>query len=120
MGFFAIATAALATITAASMQAQRKTYRIGEEGVKAPKLVSKSEPNYTQEARDAKIEGAVLLSAVIGADGSISDASVIRSLDKGLDRNAVEAIESWVFEPATKDGQPVPVGVKIEVNFRLL
>lgn len=103
----------------AAMQAGRRVYRIGD-GVTAPKQLYKEEPAYTQEARDAKVEGAVLLSGVIEADGSITEVRVERSLDAGLDNNAVEAVKRWQFKPAEKDGVPVAVSVRIEVNFRLL
>ncbi|MBV9507350.1 MAG: energy transducer TonB, partial [Acidobacteriia bacterium] len=45
---------------------------------------------------------------------------VIRSLGLGLDEKAMEAISQWKFQPGIKDGQPVPVAARIEVNFRLL
>jgi TonB family protein len=103
----------------AAVQAQ-KTYRVGEEGVKPPALVFKQEPSYTEQAKDAKIQGPVTLSAVIERDGKVYDVEVEEGLDPGLDANAVAAIQSWLFKPAEKDGKPVPVSVTIVVNFRLL
>jgi TonB family protein len=103
----------------ASMQAQRKVYSVRDAGVIAPRLLHKEEPNYTQEAKDAKIQGPVKLSAVIDVDGKAHDVKVEEGLDAGLDANALAAIETWRFEPAQKDGERVPVAVKIEVNFRL-
>jgi TonB family protein len=44
---------------------------------------------------------------------------VQRSLGMGLDEKAIEAVRQWRFEPAKKDGQPVPVMINVEVNFRL-
>ena len=99
--------------------AQEKIYKIGAD-VKAPKLVYKVEPKYTQEARDAKIEGAVALSVVITAQGVADQITVKKSLDPGLDDNAISAVSKWRFEPGTKGGQPVAVQAVIEVNFRLL
>jgi TonB family protein len=107
------------TLPLASMQAQRKIYSVKDAGVTAPRLLHKQEPDYTQEAKDAKIQGPVTLSAVIDIDGKAHDIEVERGLDTGLDANAVAAIETWRFEPAQKAGEPVPVAVKIEVNFRL-
>jgi len=104
----------------ASMQADRKVHKMEESGVIKPRLVEKHEPAYTQAARDAKIEGTVRLSAVIEADGKIHEAEVEKSLDEGLDANAIAAVRSWRFEAAQKDGEPVAVACKIEVNFRLL
>lgn len=104
----------------ASMQAERKIYKIGDDGVTAPKVIHKPEPSYTPEAREAKIEGRVLLSGVLDIDGKLHEVEVKESLDAGLDQKAVEAIGTWRFEPARKAGEPVPVAVNIEVNFRLL
>jgi TonB family protein len=93
-------------------------YRIGG-GVSAPRAIYDPEPEYTDEARKAKMQGVVLLSVVIGADGRAHNVYVARSLGMGLDQKAIEAVNKWKFEPAMKDGQPVPVFVNIEVNFRL-
>ncbi|MBV8819807.1 MAG: TonB family protein, partial [Acidobacteriaceae bacterium] len=89
-------------------------------GVSAPSVISKIEPEYTDEARAAKYQGTVVLAVSIGSDGSIYEANVIRSLGLGLDEKAVDAVTQWKFKPATKDGQPVNVRATIEVNFRLL
>ena len=102
------------------MQAERKVEKIGDKEVTAPRPIQKQEPEYTEEARDAKIEGSVTLSVVIEADGRIYEANVVKGLDPGLDANALAAVRMWVFEPATKRGEPVAVSANIEVNFRLL
>jgi TonB family protein len=96
-----------------------QTYRIGGD-VSAPKLISKVEPDYTKKAKREKISGTVLLSLVIGPDGTAKKIAVIRSLDSGLDKNAIKAVSKWRFEPAKKDGKPVFVQAHVEVNFRLL
>lgn len=56
---------------------------------------------------------------VIGQDGKARDVKVVRPLGMGLDEKAIEAISSWRFEPASKDGKPVAAAVKVEVTFRL-
>ena len=96
------------TLPLASMQAGRKIYKITDDGVIAPKLVEKVEPNYTDAAKDAKIEGTVVVMVVIEVDGKIHEAEVIHGIDEGLDANAVAAVQSWRFEAARKDGEPVP------------
>jgi outer membrane biosynthesis protein TonB len=48
------------------------------------------------------------------------DIRVTRSLDPGLDASAIRSIMAWRFQPGTKNGKPVPVQAKIDVNFRLL
>ena len=90
------------------------------EGVTPPRILTRADPEYTEEAKDAKISGSVLLSMVIGTDGLAHDINVVRGIDSGLDLNAVAAIQKWQFEPGTKDGEPVAVRAQIEVNFRLL
>ena len=117
--FVSIAFLFALTIPLASMQSQRKIYSVKDAGVTAPRLVNKTEPDYTQEAKDAKIQGRVMLSAIIDVDGKAHEVKVEEGLDAGLDANAVSAIGAWVFEPAQRNNEPVPVAVKIEVNFRL-
>ena len=94
-------------------------FRVGN-GVTPPKLVSKVEPEYTEEARLAKYQGTVTVSTEIGTDGLAQDLRVVRGLGLGLDEQALKAIAQWKFQPGARDGQPVPVQATIEVNFRLL
>jgi TonB family protein len=97
---------------------QNDVYRVGG-GVTAPQVVFKAEPEYSEEARRAKVAGTVLLSVVIGTDWFVHDINVIKGLGSGLDEKAVEAVRKWQFRPGTKDGQPVKVHAQIEINFRL-
>jgi TonB family protein len=94
-------------------------YKVGP-GVTSPKLIRKTEPQYTEEARDAKLEGTVILTVEVWPDGKIHNAQVKKGLGKGLEEKALEAVEQWEFRPATKDGQPVKVRATIETNFRLM
>jgi TonB family protein len=89
-------------------------------GAAPPVLISKQDPVYTQAARDAKIQGDVLLSVEIDPEGIPRNMQVARSLDPGLDQRAIEAVSKWRFRPGMKDGKPVSVRVHIEVNFRLI
>ncbi len=84
-----------------------------------PKLIRKVEPEYTEQARQARYQGAVVLAIEVGADGVPRNIRVQRSLGMGLDEKAVEAVSRWVFQPAMKDSQPVTAASTIEVNFRL-
>jgi TonB family protein len=93
-------------------------YRIGG-GVSAPTVIHKVEPEYTNEARAAGLQGTVMLFVVITPDGRATDIKVVRPLGKGLDQAAIESVEKWKFKPGLKDGTPVPVQATIEVNFRL-
>jgi TonB family protein len=86
----------------------------------APKIVSRSEPQYSEEARKARLEGKVLIVLVVGDDGTPRDVRVSRPLGFGLDEEAVERVRAWRFSPGQRAGNPVPVVTTIEVNFRLV
>jgi periplasmic protein TonB len=94
-------------------------YRIGGE-VSAPVLVSKVEPEYSEEARKAKYSGEVLLSIVVDANGNPRDIHIVRPLGLGLDEKAIEAVMKWRFRPGIKGGRPVATQAQVIVNFRLL
>src|SRR5262249_35379931 len=95
-------------------------YRPGA-GVSMPRLLRQVQPSYTDAARRAKIAGTVLIEAVIGTDGVPRSLRIIRTLDDqfGLDQEALKAAAQWRFEPGTRDGQPVPVIVSMEMTFAL-
>ena len=93
-------------------------YRVGG-GVSAPKVLYEPDPEYSEEARKAKYQGTVVLWLVVSAEGKPQDIRVQRSLGMGLDEKAIEAVKQWRFDPAKKDGHPVPVMINVEVNFRL-
>ena len=111
-----IITLALSAVVAA----QDAIYRPGN-GVTNPQLVKQVQPEYTQEAKDAHIEGKVLVEVVVKNDGKIGDVTIVRSLDPtyGLDTQAAKAAKLWEFKPATKDGKPVAVRVTLEMSFTL-
>ena len=96
-----------------------KIYKIGDDEVSPPRLISKVEPNYSNAAREKKLEGTTLLGIVIDTSGTPYDIKVLRNLDPDLDQNAVDAVKQWRFDPATKGGEPVAVEATVEVNFRL-
>jgi len=93
-------------------------YEMGS-GITSPKSVYAPNPSYDEKARKKKINGVVILAMVITAQGKVRDVKVIKSVDEGLDKQAVATVSTWRFEPATKDGKPVAVHLKTEVNFRL-
>jgi len=108
-------------IPVAALQQDDKVHSLKEDkSIVPPKLTSKVEPEYTEEARDAKIEGVCVLAVEIDQDGIARNIVIKRSLDAGLDLNAIAAISKWRFSPAEKDGKPVRVAATIEVNFKLI
>jgi protein TonB len=93
-------------------------YRPGQ-GVTPPKATYAPQPEYTDEARKQKINGTVVLTLVVTEEGKVRDVRVTKSLDRGLDKQAIAAVSTWKFEPGTKDGKPVAVQLPVEVDFRL-
>jgi TonB family protein len=97
---------------------KEKTYKVGD-GVSAPQPIERHNPEYTQEAKTAKVEGTVVLNVEITAEGQVENVKVVKSLRPDLDEQAVKAAKLWKFKPAMKDGKPVRVQATIEINFRL-
>ncbi len=85
-----------------------------------PQLVYKVEPEYSDDARRAKIQGIVLLAANVDIRGRLQDIRVVRPVGLGLDEKAIAAAMLWRFQPAVADDHPVSYPVTIEVSFRLL
>lgn len=83
-----------------------------------PEKISGDNPAYPDSLRQAGIEGRVVVRAWIGKDGRVKEVQVLRSDHDGFNRNTVEAVRSWRFRPAEKDGQPVEVWMTIPVRFR--
>ncbi len=83
----------------------------------ASEPIQKSDPEYTEEARMAGLEGTVTLSGAIGEDGFAHKLQVVQSLGLGLDENAMEAVKQWHFAPNVN---PVQQSWYINVDFRLL
>jgi TonB family protein len=88
-------------------------------GMTHPKAVYQPNPDYAERPRRKKLQGVVVLSMIVSADGTVRDPQVTQSLDKDLDKKAVECVKKWRYEPATKDGKPVAMRVAVEVDFRL-
>jgi TonB family protein len=88
-------------------------------GITRAKAVYQPDPEYSERAARKKIQGTVLLSIIVTAEGTVRDPQITRSLDKDLDKNAVECVKKWKFEPATKDGKPVATHVAVEVTFHV-
>jgi TonB family protein len=93
-------------------------YRPGP-GVSAPKAIHKVEPRYTQQARRALVQGAVVLEVVVDEHGAPARISTISPIGFGLDGRAQEAVSQWVFKPGRKDGKAVKTLTTVTVDFRL-
>jgi periplasmic protein TonB len=95
-------------------------FRAGVNGVGIPVCFYQPPPEYSDEARKVKYQGAVVVEGVIGLEGKISNIRIIKGVGMGLDENAVAAVKTWRCKPAAgPNGKPVPTIVPIEVTFRL-
>ena len=94
-------------------------YRAGGT-VSAPRLIKEVRPHYTNEALLTRIQGTVVLEAIVTADGCTSQIHVVKSLDRGgLDEEAVAAVAQWRFAPGRLAGVPVDVLVTIMLDFTI-
>jgi TonB family protein len=90
-----------------------------ERDVTPPRATYQPNPEYSDKARKKKIQGVVVLSLTVGADGLPHDVKVDKGIGYGLDEKAIEAVSRWKFDPALKDGQPIDKHINVEVQFRL-
>ena len=88
-------------------------------GVTQGLLVRRVEPQYPQMAKIARVQGAVVLAAVIGKDGAIQNLHVERSASPLLNQAALDAVKQWKYRPYILNGEPVEVDTTITVNFTL-
>lgn len=84
-----------------------------------PVPIHQENAEFSDEARRKRISGVVLISLLVGTDGLPTDLHVVRSVGAGLDEQALDSVGKYRFKPATKDGNPVPARITVEVSFRL-
>jgi protein TonB len=92
-------------------------YRVGQ-GVREPRKVVDVAPIYPEIARNARVDGVVILEAVINTDGRVERVKVLRSVPL-LDAAAVAAVKEWRYTPTLLNGAPVSVLLTITINFTL-
>ena len=104
-------------------------YRVGG-GVLPPKLLKTPEATFSDEGRKfahqfmkdqhvKQFEAISLVRLTVDSNGMTQDICVMKEAGHGLDRKAVEAVAKYRFDPATRDGKPVPVRLAVEVNFKI-
>ena len=91
--------------------------RIGQ-GIKAPTRLVNVNPVYPPDARDARVQGVVIMDVLLGVDGTVEQTKVLRSIPQ-LDQAAVDAVRQWVFTPTLLNGVPLKVIMTVTVNFTL-
>jgi len=92
--------------------------RVGGD-VKAPVKVNAPDPQYPEAARSARVEGVVIVEAIIDMQGRVKSTKIVKDLPMGLGDSAQRAVKSWRFKPATLNGKPVEVYYNLTVNFQL-
>lgn len=83
-----------------------------------PEAIKKVGPEYPDIARQANVDGTVLVQVLVGKDGNVKDAKVVKSVPM-LDAAAVAAVRQWVFKPALSNNKPVAVWVAVPMKFTL-
>jgi len=91
--------------------------RVGGQ-IKEPKKLKHVAPNYPDIAKQARVQGVVILECTISPQGKVTDVKVLRGIPL-LDAAAIEAVKQWVYTPTLLNGVPVPVIMTVTVNFRL-
>jgi TonB family protein len=98
--------------------------RTADVQVKGPVPISMPAPPYTPQAKEDKVEGAVVAAVDVDAGGNVAGVnltavSLSRNLTDGLDESVIQTLRTWKFKPAMKKGKPVPEKVRVQVDFRL-
>ena len=86
--------------------------------IRQPTQLKKVNPVYPPIAQSARVQGVVIIEAIIGPDGRVTEAKVLRSIPL-LDAAALDAVKQWVYTPTLLNGVPVPVIMTVTVNFTL-
>lgn len=87
--------------------------------VQSAKLIRQPSPVYPAIAKSARIQGTVVLQAIIGKDGTVRDLKVLSASSPLLIQSARDAVKQWVYQPTLLDGEPVEVITEISVTFSL-
>ena len=120
VGAALLVSAAVATPTIYAAVAQPvgpEQVRVGGD-IKEPKKIKDVKPVYPEAAKSAGIQGIVIIETVIGTDGAVNEAKVLRSVPE-LDRAAIDAVMQWKYTPTLLNGKAVEVIMTVTVTFSL-
>jgi protein TonB len=95
----------------------QQAVRVGGQ-IKEPKKLKNVNPAYPDIAKQARVQGVVILECTISPQGKVSDVKVLRGIPL-LDQAAIDAVKQWVYTPTLLNGVPVPVIMTVTVNFKL-
>ena len=103
--------------TSAPVPPPTRAVRVGGQ-IKEPKKLTNVNPVYPDIAKQARVQGIVILECTIGPQGKVADVKVLRGIPL-LDEAAIDAVKQWVYTPTLMNGVPVPVIMTVTVNFKL-
>jgi protein TonB len=89
------------------------------QGVTQGMVLRRVQPSYPQMAKIARVQGAVVLAAIIGKDGTIQNLHVVSTASPLLNQAAIDAVKQWRYRPYILNGEPVEVDTTVTVNFTL-
>jgi TonB family protein len=104
--------------TGFTVRDDRVLRRIGGD-VSPPVLIYSVAPEFSREAKKAKIAGNVTVNLVVDQNGMPTSVRLFRGIGNGLDEKAIEAVSKYRFKPAMERGKPVPVEINVDVNFQI-
>lgn len=104
-------------INFAQLEAGNPPYNKPKGALARPELVRKVDPKYPQTLIKERVDGQVILYAIIRKDGSVDSIQLVHGVDPQLDRNSMEALSRWVFKPATREGEPVDLEAVVYIPF---
>ena len=113
----ALVLSGVAPLVAATQDPPKAPMRVGGV-IKDPKQLKNVVPNYPNIAKQAKIQGTVLIEIVIGKDGSVTSAKILKPTPL-LDEAALEAVKQWKYEPTVYEGDFIEVMKIVSVTFSL-
>jgi TonB family protein len=93
--------------------------RISSSDISAPVALRKVDPKYPPSLMSERVEGEVVLYAVIRRDGTVDSIQLVHGIDEQLDLNAMQALSQWKFQPATRQGSTVELEAIVHIPFRL-
>jgi TonB family protein len=94
-------------------------YKPNTVGVAPPRVIHAVDPGFTEYAKEKRISGVCVLGLIVDTSGRPQHIRVVRSVDPGLDVNAIIAAGQYRFEPSIYQGKPVAVWINLEINFRI-
>lgn len=102
----------------ADVASGQPTSSLKSNGMVGAKLIFSVPPKYPEGHGDTPFKGTVVVAGIVDASGKMQDVHVVKTVGPDFDHNAIEAVRQYKFSPFTKDGKPLPVEIKVEVNFR--